>query len=144
MRAKIIKPERFNAMQPRNKETVQELKVCAVIKGEIEEIITVRFYMSRSASASVVYCCLWVRNICSGKGTAGGWGYHRSSAALAEAIRSAGIELYGSPYHGGKARAEGVNYKQTAHIGGCGDTAMRDALTDIARDICGARKVRVL
>ena len=161
MKAKIIKPAQFNASQPNNKETVNTLRVMTVKKGEISEVITARFYMGRSANASVVYCCLWVSGVCSGYGTAGGWGYHKESAALGAAIRSAGIELYGTPYKAGKQRTETeqsynhetkeytrtehkIDYTRTAHISGCGSTAMVDALTDIARDILGYRKVKVM
>lgn len=157
MRAKIIKPGQFNATQPKNKETVNTLQVVTVVKGEIKEVITARFYMGRSSSASVVYCCLWVGGVCSGKGQAGGWGYHKESEALAEAIESASIELYGTPYKAGTQCTEShynhqtgkmeetkIDYKRPAHIDGCGSTAMVDALTDIARDILGHRKVKVL
>jgi len=161
MRAKIIKPDQFNASQPQNKETVNELKVLTVKKGDINEVITARFYMGRSAQASVVYCCLWVSGKCSGYGTASGYGYHKESAALAAAITSAGIELYGTPYKAGKQRAEieqsynhdtkeyvktehKIDYSRRAHISGCGSTAMVDALSDIARDILGYKKVKVM
>jgi hypothetical protein len=149
MKAKIIKPGQFNAMQPNNKETVNTLQVVTIVKGEIKEVITARFYMGRSSQASVVYCCLWVGGVCSGKGNAGGYGYHKESAALDEAITSAGIELYGSPYTSGTPKTrpyndEKIDYKRRASINGCGSTAMVDALTDIARDILGHRKVKVL
>lgn len=42
------------------------------------------------------YCCLWINlggQIRSGTGYAGGCGYHRSSAAVQEAITNAGIHL---------------------------------------------------
>lgn len=56
-----------------------------------------RCYMGRSASASVVYAVLWVRcadgHWTSGSGHAGGYGYHKESAAIADAISSAGVTL---------------------------------------------------
>jgi len=65
--------------------------------GELREVITARCYMGRSASASVVHAVLWVRcangKWTSGSGYAGGYGYDRESAALAGAVKSAGIEL---------------------------------------------------
>ena len=83
--------------------------------------------MGRSNSASVVYCSIWVHShvpqdsglkngYWSGRGTAGGGGYHKESAALAGAIESAGITLEGN-------------------IGGCGEGSMRHALTAIARSL---------
>ncbi|MGE9070557.1 hypothetical protein ACQKHG_24750, partial [Escherichia coli] len=65
----------------------------------MREAITVRVYMSASANASQVHACMWVRcadgQWTSGKGNAGGYGYHKESAAIADAVRSAGIALYG-------------------------------------------------
>lgn len=161
MKALITKPEQFNASTPQNKETVNTLTVLAAVKGEIKEIISARFYMGCSAQASVVYCCLWVHNKCSGKSNAGGYGYHKESAALAGAITSAGIELYGTPYKAGKQKTEKhtqynhetkqydtivekISYSRKASISGCGSTAMVDALTDIARDVLGYKKVKVI
>jgi hypothetical protein len=74
----------------------------------LHEIVTARWYMGRSREASVAYCSVWVRrpeqrdragNVTvpgawwSGTGTAGGYGYHKGSAALNGAIKSAGITL---------------------------------------------------
>ncbi len=67
-----------------------------VVTDTLKEIITVRCYMGRSASASVVYASLWITAPDyhgSGTGKAGGYGYHKVSAAISEAILSAGIEL---------------------------------------------------
>lgn len=110
-------------------------------------IVDCRLYMGRSASASAVHCSLWVQSVkgqdwadgytsTSGKGSAGGYGYHKSSAAVASAISSAGIELWGSPY------GHPVNQdtpaqtrkllKSRAHIGGCGQGSVEVALSAIA------------
>ena len=103
-------------------------------------IVDARLYMGRSKSASAVYCSIWVRNSdgyeTSGKGTAGGYGYHKASAALASAISSAGIELFGSPYgrpvNGDTPAQTRALLKKPAHIGGCGDGSMGCALLAIA------------
>jgi len=160
MKAIRTKANQFNAQQPANsKEVINTLTALTVIKGEIKELAVTRFYMSRSSNASVVYCCLWLHgnNGASGKGNAGGWGYHKESAALQEAITSAGIELFGTPYKSGKQRTEShwngttgktevtpIDYKRKARIGGCGSRAMEDALTDICRDILGHKKVKII
>lgn len=82
------------------------------------EPITARWWMGRSPASSVVYCSIWISTLSgrylAGHGSAGGGGYHKESAALEEAISSAGIKLAG-------------------HIGGCGDSAMEHALRAIAR-----------
>lgn len=120
-----------------NKETVTRLCVVGKKNGALCSIVEASFYMGRSRDASKVYCALWVSGdtYCSGRGKAGGYGYHKESAALADAIRSAGIELTGANY----ARHEGrVNYKKPAYISGCGHDSMLMALKAIAR-AAGAR-----
>ena len=67
-----------------------------VITDTLREIIIARCYMGRSASASTVYASIWIQSsgiYTSGKGKAGGYGYHKESAAIAAAIESAGISL---------------------------------------------------
>ena len=63
--------------------------------------------------------CLWVYTAdmhTSGSGKAGGYGYHRQSAALGCAIENAGFSL-------------------SSRIDGVGDGAMREALLAIARAV---------
>jgi len=97
IKAHIIKKAE-NAKRPDNKELVSAYSlVVRLPSGDMREVITVRCYMGRSASASVVYAVLWVRcangHWTSGSGHAGGYGYHRESAAIADAISSAGVTL---------------------------------------------------
>ena len=87
-----------NAKRPDNKELVSAYSlVVRLPSGDMREVITVRCYMGRSASASVLHAVMWVccadGHWASGSGSAGGWGYHKESAAIADAIKSAGIEL---------------------------------------------------
>ena len=122
------------------KETTHELRViarrssnAAYEAGKLCEVVTARFYMGRSRNASTVYCSVWVH--CegihtAGHGTAGGWGYHKNSAALSAALSNAGIELWGSPYD---KEDEDTQKGERAHISGCGDSAMRSALLAVAR-----------
>ena len=88
--------------------------------GELREIITARTYMARSADgAGPVYGSIWIHtpgSYAGGNGTARGYGYHKPSAAIDEALTSAGIKL---------ARP----------IDGCGDSAMLDAFAAIARHL---------
>ena len=93
------------------------IKTFNVVTDELKEIITVRCYMGRSANASTVYASVWINTSevhTSGKGKAAGGGYHKESAAVAEAIKSAGITL-------------------DTDISGVGDGAICDALEAIAR-----------
>lgn len=97
IKAQIVKKVE-NARRLDNKELVSAYSLIVRLpSGELREVVTVKCYMGRSAIASVVYAVLWVRcadgHWTSGFGSAGGWGYHKESAALADAVRSAGIEL---------------------------------------------------
>lgn len=85
-------------------------------------VVDARFYMGRSSQSSVIYCSVWVRardgsRCWSGHGSAGGGGYHKQSAALQDALGSAGIGL-------------------ALEIHGRGERAMEDALRAIA-EACG-------
>lgn len=80
--------------------------------GEFKEVIDLRVYNTDSRN----YVCVWIRHngkFASGSGWAQGYGYHRPSAAAAEALLKAGVKLDTS-------------------ISGVGDSAVRDALTAIA------------
>jgi hypothetical protein len=136
------------------KETIESLQLVATRKGEILTPVRAEWYMGRSSSASVVYCNVWINhgdfNV-SGTGSAVGGGYHKKSAAFAEALASAGVELYGSPYsEAGKTEAHGAgtytsHYKpsQRCHIGGCGDSAVNEAMKAVGQAL-GFRKSRVI
>lgn len=104
----------------------------AMRNGELSEVITVRTYMGASRNASIVKACVWVHplegNWSTGRGEAGGWGYHKESQAIYEAVSNAGIELYGDPYQRDAAR----NKKQL-FFGGTGDNAYEAIFKAIAR-----------
>ena len=53
--------------------------------------IDLRLYSTNSTA----YACVWFGNgeIANGSGKAGGWGYHRPSAAVWEAFLSAGVRI---------------------------------------------------
>lgn len=105
------------------------------------EVIVARTYIGRGRSASQVKAAIWVTlsdkkkpagweyGHTSGSGQAGGYGYDKASTAIADAIESAGIELYGTAYlrHGEK-----VDFKKRVYFGGVGVTATRSALLAIA------------
>lgn len=158
MKAILPKTKTNNAMQPQNKETIETK---TLITKDFKELVTVRWYMGRSSQASVVYCCVWIRGknrYFSGKGSAGGYGYHKTSAAFQDALTSAGIRLVGSPYHGAEKtyketrRNENGTYetyevkqdfKRECHIDGCGDTAIDDALKAIGAAL-GYKKIHIV
>lgn len=77
--------------------------------------VDLRFYMGRSSNSSIVYACLWVYGndlYLTGYGTAGGYGYHKQSAAFEGALASCDIEL-------------------SERISGVGDEAIRSAIMAI-------------
>lgn len=102
------------------KETVQTLRLIARMGGKLSVVCDARFYMSRTGDgASPVYCALWVSGndtYTSGRGIARGYGYHKMSGALSEAIESAGFKL-------------------DKDISGVGQEAMREAMLAIAQCI---------
>jgi hypothetical protein len=89
-------------------------------------IVTARFYWPGRDGGGTCYACVWISGDSvwgRGGGKAGGYGYHKESAALEEALGRAGVKL-----------SEG--------IGGRGDQAMFTALESLARAmIKGKRKV---
>jgi hypothetical protein len=104
-------------------------------------ILVAKFY--RAERSHVIHCALWVGDR-RGWGTAGGWGYHKHSAALDEAIRRASIELYGNPYGDGYGD-EHFPKGEPVHIDGRGVGAMHAALEAIARvQSGGSRNIRII
>lgn len=103
-------------------------------KGELREAVTVRtYYTSRGTGMQPVRACIWVRGAegyRSGRGSAGGCGYHKESAAIADAVSNAGITLYGNPYARDPNPADA---KKPLHFGGTGSSAYREIFEAIAR-----------
>lgn len=86
-----------------------------------KESAVLRLYYTKSGARN--YACLWVTAepfYASGSGYAGGYGYHRPSAAAQEAFTSAGVTL-------------------SENIGGCGDSAIENAMRALAEHIGVAR-----
>lgn len=86
-------------------------------------IVTARIYQP----GTTAYCVLWVwgdkrQGYGRGLGKAGGYGYHKASAALSEAALDAGVKLSDA-------------------ISGHGSGAMRDAVEAIAKAASGKRRL---
>jgi len=63
---------------------------------ELAEVVTVRTYGAKRGGGSRNYVSLWASGhgkYLAGHGQAGGWGYHRPSAAAQNAFESAGVNL---------------------------------------------------
>jgi hypothetical protein len=93
MIATLPTTEHHNAVNHSGKKEITDVFILTTKEGaELEA----RCWMGRSRTASTVYAAFWIYgpNISlSGKGSAGGYGYHKASAAIEEAIKSAGITL---------------------------------------------------
>lgn len=101
-----------------DKETTERKVLIAFADGKFHHAIDARFYMGRSSSASTVYCSVWMhsrdgKRYFAGRGSAGGCGYHKASAAFDDAVTSAGIKL-------------------AKNVSGCGDGPMELAMQAIA------------
>ena len=94
----------------------------------MQSVIIARIYWSKGATC---YACVWVHGSSapknpvstSGGGKAGGYGYHKASAALEAALDDAGVVL-------------------SEAIGGRGESAMTDALAAMARAL-GYRRFHI-
>lgn len=128
-----------------DKEIISQVRI--IDKKTERTIVDFRAYMGKSRNTSTVYGSLWVHQVkdkpedweygeTSGKGSAGGYGYHKVSTVAASAIESAGITLYGSPYghpvNNDTPAQTRAMLKQRADIWGRGDGAVTCALCAIA------------
>ena len=91
-----MKIESFNPTQGINAKSHRKEKhfegsymVVDMDNGNVK--IDLRLYSTNSTA----YACVWFGNgeIANGSGKAGGWGYHRPSAAVWEAFLSAGVRI---------------------------------------------------
>jgi hypothetical protein len=91
-----------------SKELVSGYRLIGYKNKDFKELVDCRVYMGRSASASTVYCSLWVKGKewTSASGQAGGYGYHKESAAIGEAISNANIKLAKSIHGVGNSAIE--------------------------------------
>lgn len=95
-------------------------EIAAICPKTGRVIVTARFYYP----ATVAYCVVWIhgeKGHGRGCGKAGGYGYHKESAALAGALSDAGVFL-------------------SEHISGRGDRCMTEAVEAVARAATGKRK----
>ena len=117
-----IKESAFNARD--HQALLRQYTVLAETENGIRELVIVRLYTSLRRGANRVTCIIWTNggHNANASGWASGCGYHKGSAALADAISNAGIKL-------------------TENISGCGGRAMREALLAIARADCPDAKI---
>lgn len=113
MTAEILKPTYgINSNHRKEDKFTDSYTIVAFENGKFSTPVELRIYSTQARN----YACLWVHSgdiHASGSGWAGGYGYHRPSAAANEAIKAAGFKLSGP-------------------ISGYGETIMQDALKAIA------------
>lgn len=106
-----------SAFKARDKQAlIHQYAAIGLVGNELRELVTLRLYMSASASANRVTAILFVNAYpvsISASGSASGYGYHKGSAAAADAIANAGISL-------------------SENISGRGNDLIREALEAIA------------
>ena len=102
-----------------NQALLHQYTVLAETENGIRELVIARLYASPRRGSNRVTCILWTdgSHNANASGWASGYGYHKGSAALADAISNAGIKI-------------------SEDIAGCGERAMREALLAIARADC--------
>lgn len=90
------------------KETISSYNVVAIDKSRAVNVVTCRVYAGRSRNAAIVYATVWLHGKeyhASGSGQAGGYGYHKESAALDTTLHMAGVSLSRSVYGTGETEA---------------------------------------
>lgn len=110
------KEGKFNPNYRKEEHYLYEFAVMAIMDDySVKNPVTIRIYGTQARN----YSAIWANGngiYKSGTGTAGGYGYHRPSAAACEAIYNAGITL-------------------DEDINGRGDSAIKEAAEAIARAI---------
>lgn len=129
MQATFTKSDFYNisnaAYRAREKQALlHQYSVIAETENGIRELVIARLYASLRRNSTRVTCILWTNgpHNANASGNDDSYGHHRGSAALADAIRNAGIEL-------------------TENISSRGNEAMREALLAIARADCPNAKI---
>jgi hypothetical protein len=142
MKAKLTKKNVENGLNlAKEKEIIETLNVVVIHKNDIKAPITVKWYMGRSNSASVVYCSIWVTDkgtYISGHGSAGEYEYNKVSVAFQAALDSCGIELYGDVYGRDEKK------KSRACVDGLGDSTVASACEAITRALGYRGKIRII
>jgi hypothetical protein len=120
MQVTFLKDEHRGQIAKYRKENKLQRQYTVVARGAdgFREPLILRVYHT----AASAFACLWVSHSprgetsvsLSGGGKAGGYGYHKASAAAQAAFDDAGVKL-------------------SEDIAGCGDSAMRDALAATAQ-----------
>ena len=121
MKVSIAPRHQFN---PNYRKDQLHRSIKAIDPRDGSTIVDARIYWP----GSVAYAAVWINGDAihaSGTGKAGGYGYCKESAALAEALERAGVEL-------------------SENIAGRGQGAMREAVEAVAKAVTGKRRVLIV
>lgn len=115
-------PTHNGKMLDGKKEQVYGYAVVVAHPEGMRQVITARVWMGRSKHASKVYASIWITDRASatyhsGHGAAGGHGYHKVSAAVGDAISSAGYELSEDIHGRGDDAIERALYAIAQYLG---------------------------
>jgi flavin-binding protein dodecin len=136
VKAKIVK--RNNSAKRPTTPRVGAWSLVVKHKGHLREAIVAHTHYSPSGNGmQPVRAIVWVHPVdgggwISGSGSAGGCGYHKESQAIADAIDSCGIELYGHTY---SREDSPPDFKRRVHFGGTGDSSYQAIFDAIARAV---------
>ena len=80
------------------KETIETRTLVVLDDDMMHKVVVARLYRSRRGDGSTpMYAAIWIRTrdgrMLSGRGSAGGCGYCKRSAAIGQAVTSAGVRL---------------------------------------------------
>ena len=133
LRATLIAPNpKREAFQP-DQPMTRAISLVGTHNGQLKELICLRIYQGTGAT---VKANVWLQVAFpgenfwrTGRGSAGGYGYCKHSAAIDEALTNAGIQLWGSPY----ASHRTVDYKKKASISGIGTSGIEAALLAVGK-----------
>lgn len=121
---KYVKRQDGINIKDRREDNYQESLLGVVVDdGKLKVVVDLRIYGTKSKN----YACVWVHDNkhdihCSGSGSAGGYGYHRPSAAASEAFAKAGIEF-------------------DSELSGRGDSVMEHAVYTIMKKLYPRNKI---
>lgn len=141
--AKFGKPNgRYSAEQPTTPMvgagSLMAFQVGTDGKRELIEAICVRVYFNeRGNGLQPVRACVWIKaprasglDWATGRGSAGGCGYHKESSAIADAVSNAGVLLFGDPY---ARNADGSRNGKPLYFGGTGSSGYEIIFKAIAK-----------
>lgn len=113
---------KINRSHRKEKHFLSEYSAFIIENNSVKNVAVCRIYGTQAMN----YACIWFHTgtHTAGSGSAGGYGYHRPSAAAEIAFKSAGFKL-------------------SEDIAGRGDGAIQKALEACVKSLCGRKRVYI-